>query len=162
MLAGAGDELQGIKRGIMEMADAIAINKADGDNIARANLAMAEYRNALHLFPSNKSGWVPLVKTCSALNHKGIGEVWEMVLQYVELTKDNGFFVKNRLDQSSYWMFETINENLKNHFYHDTQLKSKITEYQEKVIKDEKSSFIAARELLDIYFDNIYKKSLKK
>ncbi len=79
MLAGAGDELQGIKRGIMEMADALVINKADGDNVKKAKLAQLEYKNALHLFPPSESGWIPTVNTCSSLNNKGIEEVWKVI-----------------------------------------------------------------------------------
>jgi LAO/AO transport system kinase len=157
MLAGAGDELQGIKRGIMEMADAIAINKADGNNVARAKLAQTEYRNALHLFPPSRSGWVPLVKTCSAIQSQGIDEIWNMIGDFLSLTHTNGFFEKNRLEQSSYWMYETINETLRNHFYHHPKVKSVLENYQQLVVHDKKSSFTAARELLEIYYSNIDK-----
>jgi LAO/AO transport system kinase len=92
MLAGAGDELQGIKRGIMEMADAIVINKADGDNVKNATRAQSEYKNALHLFPPTESGWVPTVGTCSARTKKGIEDVWETIFSYANFTKENGFF----------------------------------------------------------------------
>jgi LAO/AO transport system kinase len=153
MLAGAGDELQGIKRGIMEMADAIAINKADGQNIHKARMAQTEYRNALHLFPPTQSGWVPKVDICSALHNTGVGNVWEMVLEYLKLTRENEFFKNNRREQAKYWMFETINDQLKNSFYQQTQIKSEIEIYEQKVLNDEISSFIAARELLDKYFN---------
>ena len=157
MLAGAGDELQGIKRGIMEMADAIAINKADGNNILRATQAQAQYTNALHLFPPSASGWTPLVKTCSALNHEGIGEIWKMVLDYVEKTRENGYLANNRNEQSSYWMYESIDEQLKHHFFHHSMVKNLLHTYQQKVAGNETSSFEAARELLEIYFQNINK-----
>ena len=157
MLAGAGDELQGIKRGIMEMADAIAINKADGNNVDRANIAKAEYTSALHLFPPAKSGWDPKVMICSALNHSGISEIWEIILNYVEETKSNKYFEKNRLDQSSYWMFESIHENLKSNFYKNPVVIDSIKKFQEEVMNDKKSSFVAARELLDLYFNNFIK-----
>ncbi len=91
-ISGAGDELQGIKRGIMEMADAIVINKADGDNIKKANLAKTEFNRALHLFPAKKSGWTPTASTCSAITNDGIDAVWETILQFLELTKSNGYF----------------------------------------------------------------------
>jgi LAO/AO transport system kinase len=162
MLAGAGDELQGIKRGIMEMADAIAINKADGSNIDRAKLAQAEYRSALHLFPPSTSGWEPKVKTCSALNHVGIADIWDMVLEYVQHTKANEYFTRNRLSQSSYWMFESINETLRSNFYHHPLIKHKLEEYLRLVSCDQKSSFLAAGELLDIYFNHIDKNNFLK
>jgi LAO/AO transport system kinase len=157
MLAGAGDELQGIKRGIMEMADAIAINKADGSNMDRARLAQLEYKNALHLFPPPKSGWEPKVLTCSALHHKGIGEIWTMVNDYVLHCKGNGFFAGNRLSQASYWMYESINDVLKESFYHHPLIKSNIDVYLKDVENDSKSSFLAAQELLQMYFRNIEK-----
>jgi LAO/AO transport system kinase len=155
MLAGAGDELQGIKRGIMEMADAIAINKADGSNIDKARIAQSEYRSALHLFPPSASGWEAEVKTCSALHSIGVSEIWEMVQLYVGQTKANGYFAKNRLSQSAYWMFETINDTLRTHFYQHPLLKTKIDEYLQQVSAETKSSFLAAQELLSIYFHNI-------
>ena len=92
MLAGAGDELQGIKRGIIEMADAIVINKADRDNIKKANLAKAEFSRALHLYPLNSSTWQPKVTTCSAVDNIGIDKVWEIIEEYLKLTKSNGYF----------------------------------------------------------------------
>jgi len=155
MLAGAGDELQGIKRGIMEMADAITINKADGNNINRAKLAQTEYRSALHLFPPTKSGWVPEVKTCSALHHEGVAEIWEMVQNYIQLTRQNDYFANNRRAQAKYWMFESINEQLKSHFYHHPEIKQQIDHYEKMVLNDEKSSFVAAKDLLDQYFKQL-------
>ncbi len=155
MLAGAGDELQGIKRGIMEMADAIAINKADGNNIDRARMAKTEYTNALHLFPPTKSGWIPRVETYSALENLGVSELWEMVKEYVVKTKENGYFTQRRNEQSQYWMFETINENLKSNFYNNPELSSLTENYKTKVLNDEISSFAAAQELLNTYFKKI-------
>ncbi|MDB4335076.1 methylmalonyl Co-A mutase-associated GTPase MeaB [bacterium] len=152
MLAGAGDELQGIKRGIMEMADAIAINKADGDNINRANLAKAEYTNALHLFPPTKSEWIPCVETCSALYSEGIPALWKMVLEYISITQENNYFTKRRKEQAKYWMFESINEQLRNSFYQNTVLKQEFDKYEQLVVNDEMSSFIAAQHLTERYF----------
>jgi LAO/AO transport system kinase len=154
-LAGAGDELQGIKRGIMEMADAITINKADGNNVEKATMAQAQYRSALHLFPASPSGWTPEVKTCSSLNKTGMDEIWKMVLQYVELTKKNNYFYTHRRDQARYWMFESINENLRNNFYHHPLIDQKLAEYEQMVLQDRKSSFVAAAELLDMYYKNV-------
>lgn len=153
MLAGAGDELQGIKRGIMEMADTIAINKADGNNITKASQAKAEYTSALHLFPPATSGWSPNVLTCSALNHLDIDKVWQSILDYTTLTKNNNYWNTNRNRQSKYWMYETINEQLKNNFYLNKQIKTSITEMEQDVLDNKKSSFQAAHQLLNQYFD---------
>ena len=117
MLAGAGDELQGIKRGIIEMADAIFINKADGDNIAKANLAKAEYSNALHLFPPPESGWLPVVETCSARTREGISQVWETISDFCTFTSAKGYFTRRRMEQARQVLFDTIDESLKTSFY---------------------------------------------
>lgn len=151
-IAGAGDELQGIKRGIMEMADVVAINKADGDNIKKANLAKTEFNRALHLFPAKKSGWTPKVLTCSAITKDGIDDIWATISEFLQLTKSNGQLDEKREEQNQYWMLETINEQLKNHFYND---KSVITELEEKkkaVQNHELSPFAAAQLLLEKYF----------
>lgn len=155
MLAGAGDELQGIKRGIMEMADAIAINKADGQNIQKAKMARTEYQNALHLFPPTQSGWTPRVETCSALLDEGVDDVWNMIQEYMDMTSQNGYFKNNRREQAKYWMFESINEQLKNSFYQHPEIKKELKNYEQKVLNAETSSFIAARELMDKYFDKL-------
>ncbi len=155
MLAGAGDELQGIKRGIMEMADAIAINKADGNNVQRANIAKNEYTSALHLFPPTQSGWIPRVETCSAIENTGICEIWDMVKEYVDKTNKNGYFSHRRNEQSQYWMFETINEKLKSSFYNNPYISELTKKLKDKVLKEEISSFTAAQELLNKYFEKI-------
>jgi LAO/AO transport system kinase len=152
MLAGAGDELQGIKRGIMEMADLIAITKADGENIAKAGRAKSEYANALHLFPPSESGWVPLVLTCSARTNVGILEIWNTILQYMELTRQKGFFEKKRLEQSRYWMYETINQNLKDSFYHDRRIQKLLKIFENKVLVGETTPFTPAKALMEKYF----------
>ena len=121
-LAGTGDELQGIKRGIMEMADGIVINKADGDNIDRAMLAKAQFQSALHLFPPTTSGWMPEVLTYSGYYELGIKEVWEMIDRYFAYVKGNGFFEQRRMAQEKYWMYETIDEQLKANFYRDEEI----------------------------------------
>ncbi len=154
-IAGAGDELQGIKRGIMEMADTIVINKADGDNLERAQLAAAQFRSALHLFPPTGSGWTPLVLTCSALENTGVSQIWETINEYVELTKKNGFLKNRRHDQARYWMYETINETLRNNFYYNKQIKTKLPTFENLVLTDGMSSFVAANELLDTYFKSV-------
>lgn len=154
-IAGAGDELQGIKRGIMEMADTIVINKADGDNQERAQLAAAQFRSALHLFPPTGSGWNPRVLTCSALENTGVSQVWDTVNEYVELTKENGFYKNRRHDQAKYWMYETINETLRNNFYYNSKIRLKLPVYEQLVLTNGMSSFVAAHELLKAYFKSL-------
>ncbi|MDA3891761.1 MAG: methylmalonyl Co-A mutase-associated GTPase MeaB [Salinivirgaceae bacterium] len=151
-IAGAGDELQGIKRGIMEMADGIAINKADGSNIEKAKLAAAEFRNALHLFPLSASGWSPLVLTCSSLYNNGITQVWDMIENYSQFTKKNGYFNARRQNQSQYWMYETINNKLHDSFYYDKTIEEMLKTLEKDVENDKISSFEAARQLLEKYF----------
>lgn len=152
MLAGAGDELQGIKRGIMEMADAIAINKADGNNMDKARMAKREYENALHLFPAPESGWLPRVMTCSALKMSGIEDIWTMIEEYRDVTTKNEFFLKRRNRQSLYWMYETIHAELQQNFYNMEGITEKLKELEKKVLNREVNSFQAARQLLDNYF----------
>jgi len=158
MLAGAGDELQGIKRGIMEMADAITINKADGNNIEKAGLARVQYMNALHLFPATESGWKPKVLTCSAYMKTGISEIWQTIDEYLGHVKNNGYFQHRRNEQSKFWMYETIDEHLRNNFYQDEQIKTLMEESEKRVLKEEISSFVAAKKLLDLY-DQIRKRN---
>ena len=136
----------------MEMADAIVINKADGDNIKKANLAKVEFNRALHLFPLKKSGWSPTVTTCSAITKDGIDAVWELICNYVELTKSNNYFDENRAAQNQYWMFETINEQLKNNFYNNSEVSLLLEINKKAVQKNEISPFAAAAELLHRYF----------
>jgi LAO/AO transport system kinase len=151
MLAGAGDELQGIKRGIMEMADLIAINKADGNNMEKAQMARQQYRNALHLFPIKESDWEPLVLTCSAVSKTGINEIWNKIESYQKLTVRNGYFFQRRNAQSTFWMHETIQEQMKRAFYYHPEMKGKIKELEQQVLSNEISSFVAAGKLLEFY-----------
>lgn len=151
-LAGTGDELQGIKRGIMEMADGIVINKADGDNVDKAKLAQAHFRNALHLFPLPESGWAPQVLLYSGYYEIGIKEVWDMLDEYIAFTKKNGYFDYRRSAQSKYWMYETINEQLKSRFYNSPQIQDDLQKYEQQVLNSQMSSFAAAKKVLDAYF----------
>ena len=151
-ISGAGDELQGIKRGIMEMADAIVINKADGDNIKKAKLAKTEFNRALHLFPAKKSGWIPTTATCSAITHDGIAEVWETIQKFLELTHSNNYFLEKRKEQNQFWMMETINEQLKNNFYSHPKIAKLLDKNKKAVQNGEISPFAAARLLLENYF----------
>lgn len=157
-LAGTGDELQGIKRGIMEMADGIVINKADGNNIDKANLAATQFRNALHLFPTPESGWTPKVMTYSGFYNIGVKEIWDMVYEYIAFVKDNGYFDYRRNEQSKYWMYESIHEHLRDSFYHNPIVSGMLEEKEKQVLSGNLTSFIAAKKLLDAYFDDLKKK----
>ena len=154
-LAGTGDELQGIKRGIMEMADGIVINKADGDNIGPAQLAQAQFRSALHLFPPTESGWQPEVLTYSGYFELGIAEVWDMIDRYFAYVDANGYFERRRHQQARYWMFETIDEQLRNHFYNNPEVNRLLARNEDLVLANRRSSFIAARDVLDFYFKSL-------
>jgi LAO/AO transport system kinase len=153
-LAGTGDELQGIKRGIMEMADGIVINKADGDNIERANLAASHFRNALHLFPPADSGWTPKVLTYSGYYNKGIREIWDMINEYIAFTEKNSYFEHKRNEQAKYWMYESIHNILHNTFYHHPKIATLLPQMERKVLNNEISSFVAARQLIDTFLEN--------
>ena len=153
-LAGTGDELQGIKRGIMEMADGIVINKADGNNIERAQLAQAQFRNALHLFPLPPSGWSPKVLTYSGYYELGIAEVWDMIYEYLDFVHKNGYFEHKRQEQAKYWMYETIDEKLRNHFYNDAIIREMLDEKEHRILTNMQSSFTAAHDVLDYYFSH--------
>ena len=151
-LAGTGDELQGIKRGIMEMADGIVINKADGDNVDRANLAAAQFRNALHLFPPTPSKWVPEVICYSGYYELNIDKVWDMIDRYFEYVKKTGYFQQKRNEQAKYWMLETINERLRHDFYSRPEIRALLEQKEMRVLNNEQSSFTAAQDVLDRYY----------
>ncbi len=155
-LANAGDELQGIKRGIMEMADAISINKAELDP-NRAELAASQYRSALSLFPHNENGWKPVVFTSSAYTGDGIDKIWETIMEYVAQTKANGHFHKKRNEQNLRILSETINSTLTERFYNSQFIVDKLEQFKQDVLNDKVSAYIAAQELIDGYFDNIEK-----
>lgn len=157
MLAGAGDELQGIKRGIMEMADLILINKADGDNVQKALNAKIQYKNILHLFPLPESKWNPKVESCSALNNEGISQVWKLIKEYEWLTKSNGYFENNRENQSVNTMVETINQRLGDGLFLHPQIKKIITKLEEEIRTNKLSAYIASQRILDMYFQLIKK-----
>lgn len=156
-LAGTGDELQGIKRGIMEMADGIVINKADGDNLERAQLAATQFKNALHLFPAPESGWTPKVLTYSGFYNLRIKEIWDMVYEYIDFIKDNGYFEYRRNEQSKYWMYETINEQLRDSFYQNPLIETLLRQQEQEVLQGNQTSFVAAKRLLDTYFSEMKK-----
>ena len=151
-ISGAGDELQGIKRGIMEMTDVAVITKADGDNKDKAALARQYMANAMMLFPMPESQWRPQVFTCSSVTGDGLREVWENVEEYMAFIKSNGHFTRNRNRQNQYWMYETIRKDLEDSFFHNPQVESRLGDYEAKVLDNRMSSFEAARELLETYY----------
>ena len=150
-LAGAGDELQGIKRGIMEIADAIVINKADGGNIQKSELARKEIDAALHLFPLPDSGWKPRALTCSSIENKGMDKIWEIINEYYNLTLNSGYFNKNRQDQARYWMRETVSNMLENSFYSSDTIGSVLNKTEKDVVDGKISPFHAASKLIELY-----------
>lgn len=149
-LANAGDELQGIKRGIIEMADAIVINKADGDNIKDAKLAKVEFNRALHLYPVKESNWQPKVLTASALQNIGISEIDEMIRNYIKQTKENSYFSKKRNEQNKFWLLSTIEQQLKASFYNNPKIKKALAIEIAQLEKSKTTPFNAAKRLLGL------------
>ncbi len=155
LISGAGDELQGIKRGIMEMADGIAVNKADGDNVMRANRAAAECRNALHLFPLPESGQETKVLTCSALSGLNIDEVWNMVYEHVQAIRQNGYLAHKRAQQDVQMMFDSMEGVLKNDFYQNKLVADMLPLIEDDVRQQRYSAYVGAQKLLDTYFNTL-------
>jgi LAO/AO transport system kinase len=151
MLAGAGDELQGIKRGIIEMLDGMAINKSDGDNQLNAERARLEYASALHLFPASADGWIPRVVTCSALTGEGVAAVWEIVLEHRRQMEDSGHFAARRSRQALEWMRELVALGLEDAFRHNAAIAARLPELQEAVRQGRATPFAASRELLALF-----------
>ncbi len=155
MLAGAGDELQGIKRGIMEMADGILINKADGDNVQAAKNAKREYQNALHLFPPNSNQWTPKVNICSALEKQNIEGAWEFVSSYAQHTQDNGFFERQRKAQLQSWFLKSVDELLHHSLFSSSALKETLELQKQAVMGKKISPQQAALNIFDLYITQL-------
>ena len=150
-LTGAGDDLQGIKRGVMELADAVVVNKADGSNLKAAERARSQAENALHFFPASSSGWTPRALACSARTGNGIPELWQCVLAHTELTHANGWSARTRREQHLQWMREMIQRGLQQQFESHPAVRSRVTALEQDVLDGRITSFRAARALLDIY-----------
>jgi len=150
-LAGAGDELQGIKRGVMELADVVAINKADGENVAAADRAVAEASNALHFLTGSPSGWTPRAMACSAVTGRGITELWNCVIEHAALTHANGWFEENRREQRRRWMHETLEHGLRQFFSAHPLIRMRMESFEREVLEGRKTPFRAARTLLEMY-----------
>jgi LAO/AO transport system kinase len=149
-LSGAGDELQGIKRGIIEMADAIVINKADGENKQNAKIAKVEFNRALHLYPLKESKWQPKVLTASALHNSGIKKIDAMIADYISLTKENFYFDKKRNEQNKFWLLSTIEQQLKTNFYQNLKVKDALQKEIDNLENGKTTPFNAAKRLLDL------------
>ncbi len=149
LLPGAGDELQGIKRGIVEMADLLVVNKADGERKQLAAMAQAHYINATHLLPSNSSGWSAKVLTASALEREGFAEIWAQIMAYQQSTINNGFWFENRRNQAHYWLHETLMDGMKTAFYNHPDIQAMLPDLEEAVLSGKISPFAAARTLLE-------------
>lgn len=154
LISGAGDELQGIKRGVMEMADILTVNKADGENVERARVASGLYQTALHLFPPSASGWTPESMTCSAYTLDGIDTLWETIERYFSLVRSNGYLEHNRRAQAKYWMLESIHDELERRFFSSPRTASLLPQLEEQVVAEKMSSFVAAQRLLQAFFED--------
>ncbi|WMX15072.1 methylmalonyl Co-A mutase-associated GTPase MeaB [Aureispira sp. CCB-E] len=151
LLPNSGDELQGIKRGVMEMADLIAINKADGQALPAAKLAKKQCRNGLHLFPPKQSGWVATAELCSALEQTGLNTIWQHILSYQNQTTINGYFSKHRQEQAKYWFEESIQQQLKHLFYQHPSIKEIFIRIEKQVVEGQISPFKAAELLMQSF-----------
>lgn len=155
LLPGAGDELQGIKRGIVEMADMVLINKADGERKKLAERTKKDYRNALHLFPPKASKWTPKAIVCSALEQQGMEDIWKTVVSYFKLIQDNNFFQQNRTSQSKYWLHTSIQQGLQDAFFENEKILEELKKVEKAVLDNQLSPFKGASQLLK-FFKQVY------
>lgn len=147
-IAGSGDELQGIKRGIIEMSDLIVINKCDGDNIEESIKAKNEFKLALQLFPNKKSNWKPEVLTCSSINNEGLDNIWNSINQYIDLTKKNNYFFENRIKQSKSNLLKVIDESLRMSFFKRKSVNNKLEKLIKQIEDQEISVFEASQKII--------------
>ncbi|MFD1314746.1 methylmalonyl Co-A mutase-associated GTPase MeaB [Namhaeicola litoreus] len=155
MLAGAGDELQGIKKGIMEMADMVVINKADGENIKMSEMAKLQYQNALHIFPQSESGWTPVVSTASAIKNIGIETVWNEIKKFKKVVDENGYFEKNRNYQKIQWMYNNINEELKSLFYKSPHIVQHLSKLEKDILSSKISPVKASQKIIEEFKNSL-------
>ncbi len=158
MLSGAGDEIQGIKRGIMEMADALFVNKADGDNKLMSRKAAQAYRNALHLFPAREDNWTPIAGTCSAIENTGMDKVWHTIQSFKQHQSDNKWFEKRRKQQAKTWLLDQLESSLKTCFYEQQEVKENLDSITDQVINGEKTPYAGSQELMSLYLSGIKSK----
>lgn len=150
-LTGAGDELQGIKRGIIEMADAVVVNKADGENLKKAAQEKVSLQHALHIWPAKENGWTPTVLTCSSTENKGIKEIWELITRFVIANKTSGYFERNRKHQNKYWLYQAIEEALKRDFYQNKFIQNALKNELKSLDENKKTPFQIAEDLTRKY-----------
>jgi len=151
LIAGAGDELQGIKRGIMELTDAILINKSDGDNEKKANIAKSDYNNALHYLQPATKGWTSQAFSASSLTGKGIPELWDVIKKFEKTIKQTGVFDQRRKDQSIEWVFRMVEDTLYDEFYNNENVQKEISSIKQEILKDKITPTLAAEKLLSIF-----------
>jgi len=151
MLGGAGDELQGIKKGIMEMADGVVITKGDGDNKKRASQAQSDFQQALHLFPTPPSGWTPKVLVSSALERQGLAEVWDMISSFRNFTTANGYFTYQRAEQNKAWLHAAIESRFREEMLKHIAIREKMAAIEKRVVRGEISPTAASRDIVDSF-----------
>ena len=147
-IAGSGDELQGIKRGIIEMSDLIVINKTDGDNINKSIIAKNEFQMALKLFSKKESEWMPEVMNCSSIENNGIIEIWDKISNYFKLTMTNNYFYKNRIKQNKYWLREIINQSIIDNFYLNERVRKEYKNQLKKINENKVDVFEAYQKII--------------
>ncbi|MCH4552937.1 methylmalonyl Co-A mutase-associated GTPase MeaB [Aestuariibaculum lutulentum] len=153
-LTGAGDELQGIKRGIIEMADAIVINKADGSNINLAKATVSDLKKILHLYNEKSSGWIPKVSSCSSIENKGISDIWNIIQEYIQITTKNQYFSTKRNEQNRFWLLETIKNELTHTFFNNETVKTELNNQLKLIEQNKTTPFAAAEYILNIKTKN--------
>ena len=153
MLSGAGDELQGIKKGIMEMADALVIHKADGDNLEAAQKAKSNYQNALHLFQEPEKNWSPKVLLASSISGMGLNQIWTLVLDYEQKLKSSGFWEATRAEQRLNWLEDQVHELLGRAFLNHPQVQQLIQAEKPKVKSGELHPGVLAHRLIDLFLN---------
>ena len=147
ILAGAGDELQGIKRGIMELADGIAITKSDGDNEKNAKIAKNSYQNAIHLLPPKDNNWITEVKTCSSIENQGITEIWKLLEKFQKHCRGNNWINNNRTEQDIFWFHQKLNQFLMEDFLSKENVTEKVKKMEASLIKGDLDPFTAASKI---------------
>ncbi|MFH1194957.1 MAG: methylmalonyl Co-A mutase-associated GTPase MeaB [bacterium] len=155
MIAGAGDELQGIKKGVMELVDLLVVNKADGDNGLNANRAKVEYANALHYMQPATKGWTAMVQTASAITGFGIKDIWDTTKEFESNTKSSGIFEERRKAQTLEWTLTMIENGLKDKFFNHPHIKSIMPEFKRNILSGKLTPSAAAEELLKIFYDSL-------
>lgn len=154
MLSGAGDELQGIKRGIMELADLLVVTKADGDNVKAAKRAAAEYKNAMHLFPANDNGWIPTTSVCSALEQSGLDDIWKQIDTFVNRTQNNGWFSKNRLEQQRFWLERMVQTDIIERFKSLSRFQEMMKNAEYSIENENDNAFVLAQNIVNEIFES--------